>query len=86
MPHDIVNGHVGHIGHIGHNHAPDGEHLHSHMPDADRAEELRVLTTQFIDGFIDAKDKMSYLRIAGVPLEMADPQGGPTLKLVDVTH
>lgn len=82
MPHDIMNGHVGHIGH---NHPHDGDHLHSHMPDADRAEELKVLTTQFIEGFIDAKDKMSYLRIAGVPLEMADPNGGPTLKLVDVT-
>ena len=82
MPHDIVNGH---IGHIGHNHAHDGEHLHSHMPDADRGEELRVLTTQFIEGFVDAKDKMSYLRISGVPLEMPDPNGGPTLKLVDVT-
>lgn len=82
MPHDIVNGH---IGHIGHNHSRDGEHLHSHMPDADRAEELKVLTTQFIDGFSDAKDKMAYLRLAGVPLEKADPEGGPTLKLVDVT-
>lgn len=82
MPHDIVNGH---IGHIGHNHSNDGEHLHSHMPDADRAEELKVLTTQFIDGFIDAKDKMAYLRLAGVPLEKPDPDGGPTLKLVDVT-
>lgn len=81
MPHDIVNGH---IGHIGHNHE-DGEHLHSHMPEADRAEELKVLTTQFIEGFMDAKDKMSYLRIAGVPLEMASPDGGPTMKLVDVT-
>ncbi|MEP6020158.1 MAG: hypothetical protein ABJ251_16905 [Paracoccaceae bacterium] len=82
MPHDIVNGH---IGHIGHNHSHDGEHLHSHMPDADLAEELKILTTQFIDGFIDAKDKMAYLRLAGVPLEKPDPEGGPTLKLVDVT-
>ncbi|MEM7471291.1 MAG: hypothetical protein AAF340_08060 [Pseudomonadota bacterium] len=82
MPHDIVNGHVGHIGH---NHSHDGDHLHSHMPDADRAEELKVLTTQFIEGYLDAKDKMSYLRLAGVPLEMADPQGGPSMKLVDVT-
>ncbi|MBV0914036.1 hypothetical protein [Anianabacter salinae] len=82
MPHDIVNGHVGHIGH---NHPHDSDHLHSHMPDADRAEELKVLTTQFIEGFVDAKDKMSYLRIAGVPLEIADSEGGPNLKLVDVT-
>jgi len=78
MPHDIVNGH------IGHNHSHDGDHLHSHMPDADKAEELQVLTAQFIDGFVAAKDKMSYLRLAGVPLEIADPEGGPTMKLVDV--
>ncbi|MEM1372742.1 MAG: hypothetical protein AAGF78_00015 [Pseudomonadota bacterium] len=78
MPHDIVNGH------IGHNFAPDGSHLHSHMPDADKAEELLVLSTQFIDGFVAAKDKMSYLRLAGVPLEIACPDGGPPMKLVDV--
>jgi hypothetical protein len=77
MPHDIVNGH------IGHNH-PHADHLHSHMPDADGAEELQVLTEQFIDGFVAAKDKMSYLRIAGVPLEIAAPAGGPAMKLVDV--
>lgn len=79
MPHDIVNGH------IGHNHSySHGQHLHSHMPDADRAEELQVLTTQFIDGFTAAKDKMSYLRLAGVPLEIPAPDGGPSMKLVDV--
>jgi len=78
MPHDIVNGH------IGHNVAADGSHLHSHMPDADKAEELLVLTTQFIDGFVAAKDKMSYLRLAGVPLEIDGPDDGPKMKLVDV--
>ncbi len=77
MPHDIVNGH------IGHNHA-NGEHLHSHMPDADKAKELQVLTAQFIDGFTSAKDKMSYLRLAGVPLEIEATDGGPLMKLVDV--
>ena len=77
MPHDIVNGHIGH----NHDH-PD--HLHSHMDAADEAAELQVLTAQFIDGFIAAKDKMSYLRIAGVPLEIPAPGGGPTMKLVDV--
>ncbi|MDW3222751.1 MAG: hypothetical protein R8G34_07655 [Paracoccaceae bacterium] len=76
MPHDIVNGHVGH------NHSHD--HLHSHMPDADKADELMVLTTQFIDGFVGAKDKMSYLRIAGVPLEIDSVSGGPKMKLVDI--
>ena len=78
MPHDIVNGH------IGHNHSHDGDHLHSHMPDADKAEALQVLTAQFIDGFIAAKDKTSYLRLAGVPLEIDAPDGGPSMKLVDV--
>ena len=77
MPHDIVGGH------IGHNHT-HGDHLHSHMPEADKADDLRVLTEQFIDGFIGAKDKMAYLRLAGVPLEIDCPGGGPGMKLVDV--
>jgi len=77
MPHDIVNGH------IGHNHS-HGDHLHSHMRDADKAEELQLLSAQFIEGFRAAKDKMSYLRLAGVPLEIDGPEGGPSMKLVDV--
>jgi hypothetical protein len=76
MPHDIVNGHVGH----NHSH---GDHLHSHMHDADEAAEMQVLASQFIDGFREAKDKMSYLRLAGVPMERTDGDG-PSLKLVDV--
>lgn len=77
MPHDIIGGHIGH----NHSHA---DHLHSHVPDTDKAENLQVLTTQFIDGFVAAKDKMAYLRLAGVPLEISDPEGGPSMKLVDV--
>ena len=77
MPHDIVNGH------IGHNHA-HGDHLHSHVAEADRAKDIQVLATQFIDGFTVAKDKMAYLRLAGVPLEIEAPEGGPSMKLVDV--
>ena len=76
MPHDIVNGH------IGHNH--DHDHLHSHLKPEDEAAELQVLAAQFIDGFVAAKDKMSYLRLAGVPLERPEPGGGPIMKLVDV--
>lgn len=78
MPHDIVNGHVGH------NHHHDGDHLHSHMHPQDEAADIQVLTAQFIDGFVAAKDKMAYLKIAGVPQEIDDPAGGPGLKLVDV--
>lgn len=54
------------------------------MHDADNAAELQLLTDQFIDGFVAAKDKMSYLRISGVPLEIDAPGGGPSMKLVDV--
>jgi hypothetical protein len=53
------------------------------MHEADDAAELQVLATQFIDGFREAKDKMSYLRLAGVPLERKEDDG-PALKLVDV--
>ncbi|MEO0913660.1 MAG: hypothetical protein AAFY59_11840 [Pseudomonadota bacterium] len=74
MPHD----HAPH----GHNHPED--HLHSHMHETDDAADLQLLTEQFIEGFVAAKDKMSYLRIAGVPLEIEAPGGGPTMKLVDV--
>ncbi|WP_295314248.1 hypothetical protein [Roseobacter sp.] len=88
MPHD----HHPHDGHsqyhhdhpaTGHNHA-EADHLHSHMHDHDEAADLQILTDQFIDGFVAAKDKMAYLRIAGVPLDLADKAGGPALKLVDV--
>ena len=78
MPHDIVNGHVGH------NHSHDADHLHSHMHQKDEAADVQVLTDQFIDGFVAARDKMAYLKIAGVPLEIDDPEGGPSMKLVDV--
>lgn len=76
MPHDIVNGS------IGHNHSHD--HLHSHLPPEDEAAELQVLTDQFIDGFVQAKDKAAYLNLAGVPLERPGKASDSTLKLVDV--
>ena len=78
MPHDIVNGHVGH------NHSHDADHLRSHMHQKDEAADVQVLTDQFIDGFVAARDKMAYLKIAGVPLEIDDPEGGSSMKLVDV--
>ena len=85
MPHDDPHHHHHHHHHHGDNHSHNpADHLHSHLAEADAAAELHVLTTQFIDGFVAAKDKMSYLRIAGVPLEIAAPAGGPTMKLVDV--
>ncbi len=84
MAHDGPDGHAHHHPHgPGHNHAaPD--HLDSHPHGPDRAADLQVLTAQFIDGFREARDKSAYLRIAGVPLEIADADGGPALKLVDI--
>lgn len=66
----------------GHNRGP--EHLASALHGPDAAADLQVLTAQFIDGFREARDKNAYLRIAGVPFELADAGGGPPLKLVDV--
>lgn len=82
MPHDGPHAHHHHHGH-GHNHA-DAHHLHSHITPEDEAAELQVLTTQFIDGFVQAADKQAYLRLAGVPLERPGAGGDKALKLVDV--
>jgi hypothetical protein len=54
------------------------------MAGADEAEALRVLAAEFIESFRTAADKAAFLRLAGVPLEIADADGGPALKLVDV--
>lgn len=74
--HDHAHGH-------GHNHA-HADHLHSHLTPEDEAADLQVLTAQFIDGFVTAKDKAAYLRLAGVPLERPGKAGRGALKLVDV--
>lgn len=81
MPHDHHHHH--HHAQPGHNHAqPD--HLHSHMHGPDHAAEIQVLAAQFIDGFVQARDKTSYLRLAGVPFERDGAEGTGSLKLVDV--
>ena len=72
MPHDH-----------GHNHA-EPWHLHSHMPEEDRAAEIAVLARQFIDGFRAAADKAAWLTLAGVPRELPGGEDGPGMKLVDV--
>ncbi|MCA8884027.1 MAG: hypothetical protein KDA50_09840 [Rhodobacteraceae bacterium] len=85
MPHDHAHPHDhSHAPHgTGHNHA-HGDHLHSHLHDDNAAGDLQVLAAQFIDGFLQAKDKTSYLRLAGVPFERAAASGAKSLKLVDV--
>ncbi|NIZ08410.1 hypothetical protein [Pseudooceanicola sp. HF7] len=89
MPHDHPHHH--HHGHDhdhlhphDHNHPHEADHLHSHMHDRDEAADLQVLTAQFIDGFVSAADKASYLKLAGVPLERPGKGGDTALKLVDV--
>ncbi len=84
MPHDHPHDHDHHHNHgPGHNHA-HGDHLHSHMHEHDEAADIQVLATQFIDGFVQATDKSSYLKLAGVPFERPGTGGQKALKLVDV--
>lgn len=86
MPHDHPHHHHhhdhSHPGH-GHNHS-HGDHLHSHMHHQDEAADLQVLATQFIEGFLQAGDKTSYLKLAGVPFERPSKDGAKALKLIDV--
>lgn len=85
MPHDHPHAHdhgPGVHGH-GHNHA-HGDHLHSHMHHEDAAADLQVLATQFVEGFLQASDKTSYLKLAGVPFEKPGTGGAKAMKLIDV--
>lgn len=71
---------------VGHNHAhSEIDHLHSHMKgssEKDKAEELQVLATSFIESFRDAKDKNSYLRLANIPFQR-EGEDGLQMNLVD---
>lgn len=77
MPHDHHHPHD-------HNHPSGADHLHSHAHGPDEAADLQVLASQFIDGFVQAGDKTSFLRLAGVRLERPSAGGLRALKLVDV--
>lgn len=90
-----THGHHGHD-HHGHDHRPGhngapADHLHSHPghlqaqggEDAEARERIEDLCAAFIDGFTEAADKVSFLRLAGVPFEMAGADG-LAMKLVDV--
>jgi hypothetical protein len=82
-------GHHAH-GHHHHHHAPHGhnggpvDHLHSHLHGHAGAEELKVLTSAFVDGFRAAADKTSYLRLAGIPFQRRGTDG-LTQHLVDAS-
>lgn len=85
-PHSHGHDHHHHDHGVGHNHNhPD--HLHSHVhgaSKADQAEEMKVLSTSFVEGFRNAEDKTSYLRLSGIPFQRPGSDG-LTLNLVDAT-
>ena len=71
---------------IGHNnpHEP-ADHLHSHVhggSDEERRDELQALATSFVDGFRNADDKTSYLRLSSIPFQRKGSDG-LILNLVD---
>ncbi|WP_417814650.1 hypothetical protein [Thalassospira alkalitolerans] len=83
--HDHDHAHHNHTHGPGHNHAPDHDHLHSHVhgqSDADHAEELKILSSSFVEGFRKAEDKASYLRLADIAFQRKG-KDGLTMHLVD---
>lgn len=84
--HEPENGHHHHehSPEMGHNHS-HGDHLHSHTHGDsahEKADELKVLATAFVEGFRSAKDKTSYLRLARIPFQRGGSDG-LTMHLVD---
>ena len=78
--------HAQDMGGVGHNHA-NSDHLHSHVhgqSDAAHADQLKVLSSSFVEGFRTAEDKTSYLRLSGIPFQRSGADG-LTLNLVDAT-
>ncbi len=69
-----------------HNSRDPRDYLHSHPNISGQArieDEKRILAETFIDGFVAAADKVSFLRLANIPFEI-DAENGSSLKLVDV--
>ena len=86
QPHDRLHGNAHNsYPRPGHNNPPT-EHLHSHtLGDAgrERREEIQALAASLLEGFRNAADKTSFLRMAGIPLRLKG-DGGLALHLVDV--
>ncbi len=77
--------HDHHHGGVGHNH-PSHDHLHSHTHGDsahEKAEEIKVLTSAFVDGFRLSDDKTSYLRLANIPFHRTGSDG-LKMHLIDV--
>lgn len=94
MPHDghvhtHMHSHDDHPHPHDHNQAHGTEHLHSHPHGAPGhthvSDELQDWIDNFVTGFRAADDKTGFLRLARVPFEIDDVDGGPGLKLIDVS-
>ncbi|MEM7461753.1 MAG: hypothetical protein AAF362_03655 [Pseudomonadota bacterium] len=73
--HQYDHDHHHHTG-PGHNHGHDHLHSHLHGDSAhERSEEIKVLTTAFVEGFRAADDKTSFLRLAGIPFHRVGSDG-----------
>ena len=75
-----------HHGGAGRNHHGGHDHLHSHThgdSEHEKAEETKVLTTAFVDGFRVSEDKTSFLRLANVPFHRKGSDG-LKMHLIDV--
>lgn len=84
FPHSHAHDHGHqHSHHHGHNSTPS-EHLHSHPHPHDHGEELKILTSAFVDGFRAAEDKTSYLRLSGIPFSR-EGSDGLKMHLVDAS-
>lgn len=84
--HDHAHDHDHSHSHVGHNHGANYDHLHSHThgdSEHERAEEIKVLTTAFVDGFRLSEDKTSYLRLANIPFNR-EGSDGLKMHLIDV--
>lgn len=84
MPHDHHGDFAGHSHGHNHTHTHD-DHLHSHPIEPGKGghvEEIRTLAESFMEGFRQATDKTSYLRVAGVPFQRLGADG-LTQNLVD---
>ncbi len=77
--------HHNHSHGAGHNHGTDHLHSHTHGDSPrERADELQVLSGNFVDGFRAAEDKTSFLRLSDVPFQRPGPDG-LVLNLVDAS-
>lgn len=83
--HDHHHDHHGHSHGHSHQHNHEHDHLHSHVhgdSGSEKRAELQTLATQFVQGFREANDKTSYLRLANVDFHR-EGTDGLTMHLVD---